>query len=158
MCQCCVSWYLLAAAARLQTDGTPLQFAVAVTVDEIVWRADSKRALAATLGREDLGFVDMESTAIARVCAERNLPFLIVRSITDLLNEDLPLDFNKYRDGDGRVNSSRVARAALLKPKALGGLLELRRRSELCAGRMAELVLRLTPMIIGIEELRNGKG
>ena len=89
----------------------------------------------------------MESTAIASVCARRGVPFLIARSITDLLNEDLPLDFNQCRDREGRVNSIKVMKAALLKPGSFSGLLELRKRSELCAERMAEFVRKLTPLI-----------
>ena len=105
--------------------------------------------MAATLELNEIGIVDMESTAIAGVCARRGLPFLIVRSITDLLDEDLPLNFNLYRGEDGRVVSARVVKAALLRPRALSGLMELRRRSELCAQRMADFVRVLAPLIIG---------
>jgi adenosylhomocysteine nucleosidase len=89
----------------------------------------------------------MESTAVARVCGARSVPFLIARSITDLLDEDLPLDFNQYRNGDGRVSSKRVMKTALLRPAVLKGLLELRRRSNLCAEKMADFVKRMVPLI-----------
>ena len=89
----------------------------------------------------------MESTAIASVCGRRGLPFLIARSITDLLDEDLPLDFNQFRNCDGRVDQKRVVRAALLKPSAFKGLLNLRKRSKLCAERLTQFVRRLVPLI-----------
>ncbi|MEK6408824.1 MAG: hypothetical protein AABN34_18025 [Acidobacteriota bacterium] len=138
---------LLSAARRVQTDDPTIHFGVAVTSHEILWQAESKRALATSLAGGETGFVDMESTAIANVCGRRGLPFLIARSITDLLDEDLPLDFNQFRDRDGRVDQMRVIKAALLRPSTLKGLLELRKRSKLCAERMARLVRRLVLLI-----------
>jgi adenosylhomocysteine nucleosidase len=137
---------LLAAASRVQFD-TPVRLGAALTSDVILWQAAQKTALSSSLGANEIGFVDMESTAIASVCARRRVPFLIVRSITDLLNEDLPLDFNQCRDREGRVSPAKVLKAALLKPGSLSGLLELRKRSKLCADRMAEFVRKLTPLI-----------
>jgi adenosylhomocysteine nucleosidase len=137
---------LLSAAARVQIE-SPVRLGIAVTRDEILWRAAQKRALSQVLAPNDIGFIDMESTAIAGVCARRGVPFVVIRSITDLLEEDLPLDFNLYRDSGGRVDSARVATAAMLKPRALAGLLALRSRSELCAERLAEFVRSLVPAL-----------
>ena len=125
----------------------PVHFGVALTSHEILWRAESKRELANSLGANEIGFVDMESTAVAGVCARSRVPFLIARSITDRLDEDLPLDFNQYRDCDGRVDPKKVVKAALLRPAAFKGLLELRKRSRLCADRMAEFIKLLVPLI-----------
>lgn len=118
----------------------PAHVAEAITTDQVVWQAHSKATLAESIGLGEIGFVDMESTAIADVCENRNVPFLIARYITDAVNEDLPLDFNKYRDSEGRVDPNKVMWAALLKPRRIGGLFELRRRSKLCAGRISEFV------------------
>ncbi len=137
---------LLAAARQVQIDA-PVRFGTALTSHEILWQAESKRTLASSLCANAIGFVDMESTAIARVCGRRGVPFLIIRSITDLLDEDLPLDFNQHRTPDGRVDPKKVVKAALLRPAAFKGLFELRRRSRLCAGRMAEFVERLVRLI-----------
>jgi adenosylhomocysteine nucleosidase len=137
---------LLAAASQIRMN-TAVRFGAALTSDVILWQATEKHTLAKSLGADEIGFVDMESTAIAGVCARRHVPFLIVRSITDLFDEDLPLDFNQCRDRDGRVSPGKVMKAALLKPTAITGLLELRKRSALCADRMADFVLRLLPLI-----------
>jgi adenosylhomocysteine nucleosidase len=138
---------LLSAARLLQTGQPWIHFGLALTSHEILWQAESKRALAASLAGDEIGFVDMESTAIARVCGRRGLPFLVARSITDLLDEDLPLDFNQFRNCDGRVDQKRVVRAALLRPGSFKGLLDLRKRSKLCAERMADFVRRLVPLV-----------
>ena len=137
---------LLAAAKEIETD-CPVHFGFAFTSHEILWQAESKLARASSFGSNEVGFVDMESTAIADVCARRGLPFLIIRSISDLLEEDLPLDFNRYRDSDGRVAPRKVLNAVLLRPAAFRGLLELRKRSRICAGRLAAFVERLAPLI-----------
>jgi len=137
---------LLAAASKVQLD-TPLGLGTALTSDVILWLATEKRALASSLDANAIAFVDMESTAIASVCARRSVPFLITRSITDLLEEDLPLDFNQCRDRNGRVSPAKVMKAALLKPGSFSGLLELRKRSKLCAERMAEFVCKLAQLI-----------
>ena len=140
---------LLAAAKKIEIDCS-VHVGSAFTSHEILWQAESKLARASALGPNEVGFVDMESTAIADVCAKRELPFLIIRSISDLLNEDLPLDFNRYRDSNGRVAPGKVLNAAMLRPAAFRGLLELRKRSRLCAVRLAAFVERLTPQIDGM--------
>lgn len=137
---------LLSAAQQVQM-GAPVHIGIAFTSGEILWKAESKHELVLLLGANEIGFVDMESTAIARVCAGRGVPFVIIRSISDLLNEDLPLDFNRCRASDGRVDPKKVMKATLLKPAAFKGLFELRKRSKLCAERIAEFIERLVPMI-----------
>ncbi|MEK6320253.1 MAG: hypothetical protein AABN33_01080 [Acidobacteriota bacterium] len=138
---------LLSAARRVQIEEPWIHFGLALTSNEILWKSQSKHALAASLAGNEIGFVDMESSAIASVCGRRGVPFLVARSITDLLDEDLPLDFNQFRNCDGRVDSKKVVKAALLRPGALRGLWELHKRAQLCAERMAEFVRRLVPLI-----------
>jgi len=136
---------LLSAAELVGIGG--LRFGIAITVDEIVVEAAAKRRLAALLSKDKIGCVDMESIAIARVCSERGIPFLIVRAITDLLDEDLPVDFNRCRTVDGRVSAQKVIRAALLRPRSFKGLLELNRRSEVCAEKLASFIRQLLPLV-----------
>jgi adenosylhomocysteine nucleosidase len=137
---------LLASSQELPLD-FPVRFGIAFTSHEILWQAESKRQLAKMLSANEVGFVDMESTAVADVCASRGLPFLIARSITDLLDEDLPLDFNLCRGEDGRVDSKLVMKAMLRKPSSVKGLMELRKRSNLCAERLAEFVVSLSERV-----------
>jgi hypothetical protein len=85
----------------------------------------------------------MESAAIAAVCAELQLPYLVVRAISDTFDEDLPVDFNRCRDRDGRVNPRRVMQAALFRPRAFKGLIELKRRADLCASNLAAFIRQL---------------
>ena len=137
---------LVTAAARVQLDA-PVRLGAALTSDIVLWRAAQKRELASSLAASEIGFVDMESTAIAGVCTRLGVPFLIIRSITDLLEEDLPLDFNQCRDSKGRVSPMKVMKAAVFNPVSITGLLKLRKRSELCADRMSDFVIKLTELI-----------
>ncbi|HEX8088091.1 MAG TPA: hypothetical protein VF762_04520 [Blastocatellia bacterium] len=136
---------LLSAAGQVEIQG--VSFGTAITVGEIACEANAKRRLASLLARDEIGCVDTESSAVARVCGERGVPFLTVRSITDLLDEDLPVDFNRCRASDGGVSSRRVIRAAFARPQSFRGLLELKRRSDQCAERLAAFVRQLLPLI-----------
>ena len=89
----------------------------------------------------------MESAAIASVCNSLNVPFLIARSISDMFDEDLPLDFNRCRTSDGRVSPRKVVQSLIWRPRALKGLIELQRRSEMCAEKLAAFIGELLPHI-----------
>ena len=121
---------------------------VAITVDEIVCEAKAKRRLAEGFTANEIGWVDMESAAIASVCNGLSIPFLIVRSISDAFDEDLPLDFNRCRTSDGRVSPRKVVQSLIRRPRAFKGLIELQRRSETCAEKLAMFVSELLPHII----------
>jgi adenosylhomocysteine nucleosidase len=131
---------LLEAAMRSEAAGKTVCFGVTVTVNEVVCRAEEKRRLARTLGPDEIACVDMESSAIARVCSERGIPFLIARSVTDLFAEDLPVDFNRCRRADGRTSNWKVLASALGRPSSLKSLWELRQRSILCSEKLAGFV------------------
>ncbi|MFL6213912.1 MAG: hypothetical protein ACJ74J_08450 [Blastocatellia bacterium] len=123
------------------------QAGVALTVDEIVCTATDKQRLAALVDGNEIAWVDMESAAIASVCDELQMPYLIVRAISDRLDEDLPVDFNRCRDGNGRVSARRVMQAALVRPRAFKGLIELKRRADFCADNLASFIERLLPLL-----------
>ncbi len=59
---------------------------------------------------------DMEASAVAEAAAALDLPFYCVRVVTDTANEDLPMDFNRYRDAHGRFDRTRIAMGALRRP------------------------------------------
>ena len=40
--------------------------------------------------------LDMESAAWGQMAREQNIPFIVVRTISDLVDEDLPVDFNLF--------------------------------------------------------------
>jgi adenosylhomocysteine nucleosidase len=83
--------------------------------------------------------VEMESAAVARKAREWEMPFGCVRVVSDVAGENLPLDFNRYRDADGRFNRTRIAFAAVGRPfTVLPGLIRLDRNCRLAAERLGE--------------------
>jgi adenosylhomocysteine nucleosidase len=138
---------LLSAAQGVRVEGAAICCGTFITVNEVVGEARRKQRLAAQLGENEIGCVDMESSAIAQVCREEGIPFLIIRCISDVLNEDLPVDFNRCRGRDGRISGLKVVWAALRHPRAFKGLWKLRQRSCLCAEHLALFTERLIRVI-----------
>jgi len=116
---------------------------VVATVDEVVTAADRKRSLWKELGCPAVAVVDMESSRLAALAAEEQRPFLIVRAVSDEAGEELPDFLERCRDPSGALDRARVLRWVLRRPSSLYSLLRLRRRVEICAERLAELVVRL---------------
>lgn len=131
---------MLEAARRSHGEGLVVSFGVTVTVNEVVCKAEGKRRLAMTLGPDEVACVDMESSAVARVCSERGIPFVVARCITDLFAEDLPVDFNRCRRAGGRISNWKVVASALRRPATFKGLWGLRQRSRMCSQKLATYV------------------
>lgn len=68
------------------------------TVPRVLTRSEEKQQLAAATGAMA---VDMESGSIGRVANEFGVPFLIIRTISDGMGEDLPMDFNLFQTPSG---------------------------------------------------------
>jgi adenosylhomocysteine nucleosidase len=116
-----------------------VSFGTAVTSNDIAVTSLTKQSLAGLVPAGEIGIVDMESSGIAEVCMESDVKLLIARAVSDLFDEDLPVDFNRCRDGKGGVSSWKVMSEALFRRDAVRGLLDLRKRSALCARRLAEV-------------------
>lgn len=129
-----------------QPSSAPIHFGKIITLDEMIG-ALGKRELAATLDNREIACVDMESAAVAQVCRERGIPYLLLRAISDLFAEDFPVDFNQCRDRDGEISTTKVMKAVFRRPQALKPLMELNRRTELCAKRLAEFVEQTLPQL-----------
>jgi len=72
---------------------SPIQVGRFISVDRILTLAKDKQAL----GRSTAGIaVDMESGAIGTVAQQCGVPFMIIRAISDDVDEDLPLDFSLF--------------------------------------------------------------
>jgi adenosylhomocysteine nucleosidase len=107
-----------------------------VTLSQILWRAEEKRRVAEATGAVGL---DMESAALGSAAAERQVPFAVVRAASDLLDEDLPLDFNLFLSQSGSIGVMGWLRGAgqcLTRPSRLVGLNRLRRQSTVASERM----------------------
>ena len=91
-----------------------------VSTDRIIGSAREKRRFA--LSTQAIG-LDMESSALATQAQRAKVPFVIIRSVSDLLEEDLPLDFNLFLRPTGWLKGIGTVLAA---PSCLLGLGRLR--------------------------------
>lgn len=84
--------------------------------------------------------VEMEAAGVAGVAIRAQIPFHCIKGVSDTAEETLPLDFNHYRDADGRFSAARIAAAALLRPGRLRGLAQLLRASRLASVRLGDFL------------------
>jgi adenosylhomocysteine nucleosidase len=99
--------------------------------DRVAVRAEDKRRLRETTGKR---VVDMEYAAVRAKAAEWGVPCRAIRVVSDSAAEDLPLDFNRYRDAQGRFQLTRIALAGIMRPfSVLPKLIQLDRNSKLAA-------------------------
>jgi len=107
-----------------------------VSADRIIDTALEKGRFARTTGAIGL---DMESAALAIEARRAQVPFVIVRAASDLLDEDLPLHFNLFLRPTGWLKG--IA-AVLGAPSSLLGLGRLRRQSLAAAKNLTVFFLR----------------
>ena len=111
-----------------------------VSVDKIVVEPAAKHELWQSVGGGAFQVVDLESATYARMAVERDIPYLVLRAVSDTATEDLPLDFNAFRTPDGRIHRGKVARHLIFHPHLVGPLKDLRSRLRECAVSMADVV------------------
>jgi len=119
---------LVAAGAR------PAKF---ICVDRIATTVAEKQALRAETGAD---VVEMESAAIQVVCAERGIPCVTVRVISDTANEDLPLDFNALAKLDKSLDFGKLAWAIAKSPGKIGALMQLQKKTSFAAKQLAAVL------------------
>ena len=81
--------------------------------DRVIVTVEEKRQL-----RNQTGAIaaEMEAGAVKKFALDQNVPFYCVRAVSDTAHEDMPLDFNLYRDSQGRFSLPRIALAAVSRP------------------------------------------
>lgn len=107
----------------IQSIASPEHMGRFVSTDCVIGSAQEKRWFAEKT--QAIG-LDMESAALAAEADRAHIPFLIVRTVSDLLDEDLPLDFNLFLRPTGWLKGIGSILAA---PSCLLGLGRLRRQS-----------------------------
>ncbi len=97
-----------------------------LTADEMVLRAKHKKRYGQATGALA---VDMETSAVAAVCAARDTDMLAVRCITDNDHENLPREFNDFFIV-GQLKPSRILSACARRPRLVADLARLGYRAK----------------------------
>ncbi len=111
---------------------SPIHVGRFISVDRILARAVDKHALAqSTSGIA----VDMESGAIGKVAQRHGVPFLIVRAISDRVDEDLPLDFSPFLH---RAQWVKGVMQLVSSPRSWRGIVTLYKHSQLASHHLSQ--------------------
>ena len=108
--------------------------------DRIATTAAEKEKLRAGTGADA---VEMESEAIHAVCRERGISCAIVRVISDIAGEDLPLDFNRLSKPDMNLDYGKLAWAIARSPGKIGALLKLQKKTRFAAEKLAAVLVKI---------------
>jgi adenosylhomocysteine nucleosidase len=106
------------------------------SVARIFGSAEDKRRVAEETGAIAL---DMESAGIGVSAAECGIPFMVLRSASDLVDEDLPLDFNLFLHPHSWPEALWVSAA---RPRRVLELVRLRRQMVVACERLTALLVR----------------
>ena len=87
--------------------------------------------------------VEMESAVIHAVCAERGIPCVTVRVISDTAHEDLPLDFNELAKADKSLDFGKLFLAIAKSPGKIGALMALQKKTRFAAEKLANVLGRV---------------
>ena len=141
MCDRVVQVFVQSVAAEI---GLAARIGSIVSVAEIVYRAVDKEVLGRLTGAVAL---DMESAALGLVAQERAVPFMVVRTVSDLIGEDLPLDFNLFLRPSGWLSG---VKELMKHPSSLVGLNRLRQQSRLAADHLTTVFSALAARGFGL--------
>ena len=105
------------------------------TAERMVISANDKRRLGA-----EADAVEMESFEILLESRAFGVPAVAIRAISDLVDEDLPLDLNRVLTGEGEISVPRVLGQVAMSPAAIPGLIRLEKQSRTAAGDLAKFL------------------
>ena len=127
----CAGEIVAAAVRAAEQAGLPVKTGSFVTAPRILWHSAEKQAMAEITGAIGL---DMESAALAEAAAGQHVPFAIVRSVSDLVDESLPVDLNLFMTPADWLKGLAACVAA---PSCLGGFIRLRAQMRTASDRMS---------------------
>ncbi|MBI5427692.1 MAG: hypothetical protein HZA02_05350 [Nitrospinae bacterium] len=109
-----------------------------LTVNEIVYTPERKRALGE---RYPVLAAEMETHALADLSAEKRIPFLAVRSITDTADHEL-MNFSPMQNDRGEVSPLKAGWYVLTHPGKAKDMVQLRAHSQKASARLTRFVAR----------------
>jgi uridine phosphorylase len=122
--------------SKLRVGDLVTRFEDIYSTDRVITTAAEKQILRERTGA---AAVEMEAAAVASKAREWGVPFHCVRAVSDTAADDMPLDFNRYRDAEGRFSRGRITLGALARPfTAIPALLRLDHNCRLASKALGE--------------------
>lgn len=81
--------------------------------------------------------VDMESYAVLYAAEARSVPAVAIRAISDSVEQDLPMDFSRVLDAQGRIRYRRLVGNLAKSPRRIPGMIRLGIESRRASERLA---------------------
>lgn len=113
-----------------------------VSVDQVVNRMEEKKALGQKYAAS---LVDMETWAVAKVCREKNIPFLPVRVIIDPVDEELPAEvryISKVSDSVAELAGALFG-AMIRRPSALADAYRLKENALIATDALGKALIEI---------------
>jgi adenosylhomocysteine nucleosidase len=106
-----------------------------LVADRVVSTAEEKKTLGASGDA-----VDMESVFVLSAAAHHRVRAVAIRAISDDVESNLPLDFDRTFNERGAVSVPRVLRQIVARPHRISGLVRLAYESERAAAALASFL------------------
>ncbi len=117
-----------------------------LTVDHIVRHAEEKRKLGQ---QHDAVACDMETIAVAQVCSRLGVRFLSVRVISDAIDDDLPVEVEKFLGQKSLAGKIGAAAGAILgRPSVVKDMWRLKEDALKATDRLAKYLKGVMPQLI----------
>lgn len=93
--------------------------------------------------------VDLESGAVARTASAADIPFLIIRTVSDSANDSLPAYVAKAVDEEGNPRIGPVMTGLIKNPASLIKLLTLKRNTDMAIASLERTAREILPKLLG---------
>lgn len=107
-----------------------------LTVDKVIHDPLSKQEIGKNYSVQA---VEMETSAIAKVAEEKDVPFLSVRVISDRLDQEL-LDSSTFLGSDGEISTLKAGWYVLTHPGSIKSALSLRTQTQIATQAMTRFL------------------
>jgi nucleoside phosphorylase len=142
-----------ASAPLLDSSGALVSFAAECGATLVERFYTAPRVIGTVAEKQYLGMIadaaDMESFAILKEAADRGVPAAAIRSVSDLADEDLGIDFNRVLTPEGNVSLPRVLGELARHPRSLPKLTKLGSHTKQAAESLARFLDRYVETLAG---------
>ncbi|GJQ58221.1 MAG: 5'-methylthioadenosine/S-adenosylhomocysteine nucleosidase [Candidatus Scalindua sp. AMX11] len=115
-----------------------------LTVGTVIGQAETKRAIGS---QYPYMAVDMESAGIAQIAQDMGKNFVVIRSVSDDVDDDLAIDSSNLITDTGKVKISHVAINIMRDPKQLANLRRLNKQMKRATRNLSTFLLEFIPLL-----------